>query len=205
MSQPHTAAVRQPHHHRKSSELFDKASLGFWIYLMTDLVLFGTLFATYAVLHHSTAGGPGAKDLFEMHGVMAETLLLLTSSFTIGLALLAAKMGNRRYTALWLIVTMALGASFLYLELSEFGALVADGHSWRGSAFLSSFFTLVATHGAHISVGLIWIAVCLYRLFKQGLNANALRRLTLLSLFWHFLDIVWIFIFTFVYLLGVAN
>lgn len=196
MSSKHTA---------QALERLDKSNFGFWVYLMTDLLLFGTLFATYAVLHTATAGGPSAKEIFELPGILAETLILLTSSFTVGMALLAAQQRNHRHAAMWLMVTFALGASFLALELHEFKLLVADGHSWRTSAFLSSFFTLVGTHGAHITAGLIWLAVCTWRVMKQGITDNMLRRLTILSLFWHFLDIVWIFIFTYVYLLGVAS
>lgn len=192
-------------HAEAHSERLDRSAVGFWVYLMTDLLLFGTLFATYAVLRNSTDGGPGAAQIFELPGILASTLILLTSSFTIGLALLAAQERNRRHAVVWLLVTFGLGASFLALEMHEFSALVADGHSWQTNAFLSSFFALVGTHGLHITAGLLWIAVCAWRVMKQGITDNMLRRLTLLGLFWHFLDIVWIFIFTYVYLLGAAN
>lgn len=187
------------------AELFDKTSFGFWVYLMTDLVLFASLFATYAVLHTHTAGGPSGAEIFKLPDVLAETLLLLTSSFTVGLALLAVKRGRKNQTLIWLAVTFALGAAFLALELREFSQLIDEGYSWRLSAFLSSFFTLVATHGLHITAGLLWLAISIGRLLQKGITDHQIRRLTLLSLFWHFLDIVWIFIFTFVYLMGAAS
>lgn len=179
-------------------------ALGFWIYLMTDCVLFASLFATYAVLRDSTFGGPSGKDLFDPPFVLAETLLLLTSSFICGLMVLAARSGARRRVIMALIATFLLGAAFLTLELTEFTQLVAEGHSWQSSAFLSAFFTLVGTHGLHISVGLIWIGVMIGQLIVRGLTAGTTRRLVLFSLFWHFLDVIWIFIFTIVYLMGVA-
>jgi len=179
-----------------------KSIFGFWIYIMTDCVLFATLFATYAVLHNNTAGGPGAKELFSLPYVMAETLILLTSSFTCGLAILAAH-NNQKKQVLWLFgITFLLGLAFLGLELHEFRNLYLEGNSWRRSAFLSSFFTLVGTHGLHITAGLIWMAAMLLRVFKRGITSISLRRLTMLSLFWHFLDIIWIFIFTVVFLMG---
>lgn len=181
----------------------DKTSFGFWVYIMTDCVLFATLFATYAILHNNTNGGEGAGELFSMPFVLAETLILLTSSFTIGLALLAMQRHDRNQVLLWLGVTFALGASFLGMELYEFSALAAEGNSWTRSGFLSAFFTLVGTHGLHITVGLIWIAVLAAQIMQKGLRASTTRRLTLVGMFWHFLDIVWIFIFTMVYLMGV--
>jgi cytochrome o ubiquinol oxidase subunit 3 len=178
--------------------------LGFWIYLMTDCVLFATLFATYIILRGNTYGGPSAHDVFNMPSVLAETLLLLTSSFTCGIAVMMAKIGRQRLTLALLGVTFALGAAFLTLELNEFTHLVVDGHSWQTSAFLTSFFTLVGTHGLHISVGLLWLGVILWQIKNRGFTAGVVRRLTLFSMFWHFLDIIWIFIFTIVYLMGVA-
>lgn len=180
-----------------------KTIFGFWVYIMTDCILFATLFATYAVLRNNTAGGPGAAELFSMPFVLAETLILLTSSYTSGLALLAAHRGKVNAVLGWFAVTFLLGAAFLGLELHEFSSLLAEGHSWRESAFLSAFFTLVGTHGLHITAGLIWMLVALTQVIKKGLVGNTVKRLTLLSYFWHFLDIVWIFIFTIVYMLGV--
>jgi cytochrome o ubiquinol oxidase subunit 3 len=178
-------------------------TLGFWIYLMTDCVLFATLFATYAVLHTSTAGGPTSKEIFDLPFVLVETLILLTSSFTIGMALIASKTGNKRLTLTWLAATFALGAAFLGMELYEFTLLALEGNSWQRSGFLSAFFTLVGTHGAHILVGLLWLGVLMVRIVRGGLGANDVRRLALFGLFWHFLDIIWICLFTIVYLMGV--
>lgn len=179
-----------------------KTLLGFWIYLMTDCVLFASLFATYAVLHHNTFGGPSGSELFSLPYVLTETLILLTSSFTSGLGMLAARRLDRRQVFIWFGVTFLLGLSFLGMELSEFHRLAAEGNSWQRSGFLSAFFTLVGTHGLHITSGLLWMAVMMKQIFRHGLTTPNIRRLTLLSLFWHFLDIIWIFIFTIVYLFG---
>ncbi len=180
-----------------------KTIFGFWVYLMTDCVLFACLFATFAVLRGSTFGGPAGSDIFSLPFVLAETLILLTSSFTCGLAILAAHRKDQAKVLIWFAVTFLLGIAFLSLELTEFRHLAAEGNSWTRSAFLSSFFTLVGTHGLHITAGLIWMAVLMFQVAKQGLVNSTIRRLTMLSLFWHFLDIIWIFIFTIVYLMGV--
>lgn len=195
VQQPAAVAVHIP-------DTNDKTMLGFWIYLMTDLVLFATLFATYAVLHDNTAGGPDAKELFSLPFVLVETLILLTSSFTAGLGMLAVAKGNKQQVMLWFGVTFLLGLSFLGMEIHEFTTLVHEGNSWQRSGFLSAFFTLVGTHGLHILSGLIWMAVLLSKVARAGLVPPTVKRLALLSLFWHMLDIVWIFIFTVVYLAG---
>jgi cytochrome o ubiquinol oxidase subunit 3 len=179
-----------------------KTYLGFWIYLMTDCVLFASLFATYAVLHTATNGGQGGRDLFDLNFVLAETIILLISSFVCGLALLSARRGNASRALLFYGIVFLLGVSFLALEISEFHHLAAEGNSWQASAFLSSFFTLVGTHGLHITVGLIWLAVLGFRVYKLGVGGATIKRLTLFGMFWHFLDVVWIFIFTIVYLFG---
>jgi len=181
-----------------------KTTLGFWIYLMTDCVLFATLFAAYVVLRDSTFGGPSARELFDMPFVLTETLLLLASSFTCGLAMLAIRQANRTQVLGWLVATFVLGATFLAMELSEFAHLVNEGNGWQRSGFLTAFFTLVGTHGLHIATGLLWMGVLGVQLARRGFTAGVVRRLTLFSLFWHFLDVVWIFIFTIVYLMGVA-
>lgn len=178
---------------------------GFWVYLMTDCVLFACLFATFAVLRANTFGGVSGHDIFQLPKVLQETLLLLTSSFTCGLAVLAGHKGKKNQVLSWLAATFLLGAGFLSIELSEFHHLILDGHGPSGSGFLSSFFTLVGTHGAHISVGLLWILVMMALIWKRGLSGTTPRRLMTFSLFWHFLDIVWIFIFTIVYLMGVMS
>lgn len=183
-------------------EADDRATFGFWVYIMTDCVLFASLFAVYAVLHNNTFGGPAGSSLFDLHSVLAETLILLTSSFTCGLAMLAAHARKKNQVMLWFGVTFVLGLAFLALELTEFRHFVITGNSWQRSGFLSSFFTLVGTHGLHITVGLLWMFIMMFKVARGGLTRNSVRRLTMLSLFWHFLDIVWIFIFTIVYLMG---
>lgn len=180
------------------------AEFGFWVYLMSDCLLFGALFATFAVLRNNTYGGPDGAAIFDMPFVLTETLILLTSSFVCGLALLAARAGKQTATIVLLAVTFLLGVSFLIMELNEFSALIREGYSWQRSGFLSAYFTLVGTHGAHILAGLIWMAVMIVKVARQGLTARNVRRLSLLTLFWHFLDVIWIFIFTIVYLMGVT-
>lgn len=180
-----------------------KTTLGFWIYLMTDCILFASLFATYAVLHGGTFGNVTSRDIFDLDFVLVETLILLTSSFTCGLALLAARAGHKKQLLSWFGVTFALGAAFLAMEIYEFSKLVDEGFSWQASAFLSAFFTLVGTHGLHILAGLIWIGVLSFWVLRRDLDQHAVRKFTLLAMFWHFLDVVWIFIFTMVYLMGV--
>ncbi len=185
-------------------EVHQKTLFGFWVYLMTDLVLFATLFATYAVLRNNTYGGPGAAELFSMPFVLVETLLLLTSSFICGLALVAMGENKKRAALKLLAVVFLLGAGFLSMELYEFRHLVNEGNSWRRSGFLSAFFTLVGTHGLHILTGLIWLSVLSVRIYRSGFNAQRVRQLSMFGMFWHFLDVVWIFIFTIVYLMGVS-
>jgi cytochrome o ubiquinol oxidase subunit 3 len=177
-----------------------KATHGFWIYLKTDLLMYAVLFATYAVLKGNNLGGESAKELFSLPLALTETLLLLTSSFTCGLGMLAARRGDKKQTMVFFILTLLLGLCFLGFEISEFSELVREGNVPQRSAFLSSFFTLVGTHGLHIASGLIWTVILLLHVAKRGLTAGSVQKLTLLSLFWHFLDIVWIFIFTVVYL-----
>lgn len=183
----------------------DKTIFGFWAYLMTDCVLFASLFATYAVLRHNTYGGPDGGELFNLPYVLVQTLLLLTSSLTAGLALLAARHYDKRLAFKLLGLTFLLGLSFVAMEVYEFYELAHEGNSWMRSGFLSAFFTLVATHGLHISAGLLWIIVLMRQIYQLGFTGNVLRRLTLFSLFWHFLDLIWIFIFTIVYLFGAAG
>ena len=181
----------------------DKATLMFWIYLMTDLIMFAALFATYAVLRDATFGGPSGKELFALPFVLLETLILLTSSFTCGLAMLAVERQDAKKTLAFFGITFLLGLAFLAMEFSEFGTLIAEGNSWQRSASLSSFFALVGTHGLHIAVGLFWMLVAMVLVASRGLTPFVNSKLTRLALFWHFLDLVWIFIFTIVYLLGI--
>ena len=182
----------------------NKTNLGFWVYLMTDTILFATLFATYAVLKNSTNGGPSGHDIFDMPYTLVETFLLLLSSFTCGLAVIALQRRRMAWVGTLLGITFALGLAFVTLELTEFTHLVAEGNGWQRNAFLSSFFTLVGTHGLHISFGLLWLGVLGVRLVRNGFTSSTTRQLTLFSLFWHFLDVVWVFIFTIVYLMGAS-
>lgn len=190
------------HEERIYTETNDKVTLGFWIYLMTDLIMFSVLFATYAVLHNNTFGGPSGKELFDLPFALLETIVLLTSSFTCGLGMLFARQRDRNKTLLFFTITFVLGLVFLNMEFSEFAKLITEGNGYTRSAFLSSFFTLVGTHGIHITSGVIWLFILLIYMSVKGVTDSALRKLTLFSLFWHFLDIVWIFIFTMVYLMG---
>lgn len=185
-------------------DVFSRTTLGFWIYLMSDSLIFASLFATYAVLFNQTYGGPSSKDIYDLTTAFTETIILLGSSITCGLGILAAVKNKKSAVIGWLAITFLLGASFVFMELREFSHLVHEGYSWTRSAFLSSFFALVGTHGLHVSCGLLWLAVMFGQLFTMGITATTFRRLVLFSLFWHFLDLVWIFIFTFVYLIGVA-
>lgn len=185
-------------------DIFSKNKLGFWIYLMTDCIVFSLLFTTYAVFHDRTFGGPSSQDLFSLKTSFAETMLLLCSSVTCGFALLSSLQNKSRHVIAWFLLTFLLGASFVAVELTEFTQFVAEGNSWTRSAFLSSFFTLVGTHGFHVSVGLLWMAVMMVQVYLFGITVVTFRRLVIFSLFWHFLDLVWVFIFTLVYLLGVV-
>lgn len=178
----------------------DRVMFGFWVYLMTDLLMFTILFACYAVLHGNHIGSPSGRELFSLPTALQETLILLTSSFTCGLAMVAARRGNKNLTLLLFAITFILGALFLRIELSEFSKFIHEGHTLQTNAFLSSFFVLVGTHGLHITSGLLWMGITMIYVIKRGLNPHLVRKLSLLSLFWHFLDIVWIFIFTIVYL-----
>lgn len=185
----------------QQTEADDRMMFGFWIYLMTDLLMFAVLFAVFAVLRNSTDGGPGASELLNPDLAFIETLLLLTSSFTIGVGLIAARKLKRTQTFLWFGMTFLLGVAFLAIELYEFYELVHEGYTMQLNAFLSAFFVLLGTHGLHIISGLLWLGIVMAFVVKRGLTHSNIRKLALLSLFWHFLDIVWIFIFTIVYLM----
>ena len=179
--------------------------LGFWIYLMSDALIFATLFATYGVLSTSYAGGPAPRQIFELPLVALNTAMLLISSITCGMAMIAMDEGKVRSTQAWLAITALFGAAFIGIELYEFSSLIAEGATPQRSAFLSAFFTLVGTHGLHVTFGLIWIVVMLVQVGQRGLIPENRRRLMCLSMFWHLLDVVWIGVFTFVYLLGVLR
>ena len=180
----------------------DTLTFGFWTYLMTDCVLFATFFATYAVLRGNTFGGPSGHDIFSMPYVLTETIILLVSSFTSGLAMLAMQRQDKNQVIAWLSVTTILGLSFLSMEISEFSKLISDGNGPQSSGFLSSYFSLVGLHGMHIAFGSLAMIVGIVQVWRKGLTPKVTEKLTCLSLFWHFLDIIWIFIFTLVYLMG---
>lgn len=179
--------------------------LGFWIYLMSDALIFATLFATYGVVSANYAGGPGPRQIFELPLVALNTAFLLVSSITYGMAMIDMEAGRTRAVQAWLTVTALFGAAFIGVELYEFGSLIAEGATPQRSAFLSGFFTLVGTHGLHVTFGLVWIGVMLVQVGQRGLIPENKRRLMCLGMFWHLLDVVWIGVFTFVYLLGVLR
>jgi len=194
--------VEEEHHAEHSG---GSTLLGFWIYLMSDALIFAALFATFGVLNSSFAGGPGPRELFDLNLVAMNTALLLVSALTCGLAMISLQAGKLGAVRLWLVVTALLGAGFVGIELHEFRHLIAEGATPQRSGYLSAFFTLVGTHGLHVTFGIVWIAVMLVQLGQRGLHADNQRRLLTLSMFWHFLDVIWIGVFTFVYLLGVVR
>ncbi|WP_337267178.1 cytochrome o ubiquinol oxidase subunit III [Oryzifoliimicrobium ureilyticus] len=191
--------LKEDHHPENST------NLGFWLYLMSDCLIFAVLFATYAVLGRSYAAGPSPKDLFELPLVAVNTAMLLFSSITYGFAMLAMEKDKKSSTLMWLAVTGIFGAAFICLELYEFANLIHEGAGpWR-SGFLSAFFTLVGTHGLHVTFGIIWLITLMVQVSMHGLVEANRRRLMCLSMFWHFLDVVWIGVFSIVYLLGVLG
>ncbi|MXP51371.1 cytochrome o ubiquinol oxidase subunit III [Pantoea sp. SoEX] len=183
--------------HIESNKIF-----GFWIYLMSDCIIFATLFATYAVMVNNTADGPTGKDIFELPFVLIETFLLLLSSITCGMSVISINK-NKSNIVIWLVITFLLGLSFIGMEFYEFYHLIEQGYGPTTSGFLSSFFTIVGTHGIHVICGLVWMLVLIIQLLKFGKKINNITRLMCLSLFWHFLDVIWICLFTIVYLMGV--
>lgn len=195
----HEADLHQENHDDGSI-----TTLGFWIYLMSDCILFAALFATFAVLRHQTAGGPSARELFDLPYVAVETGALLLSSLTYGMAMISAEAKKQARVIAWLGVTLLLGLAFVGMEAHEFVGLIREGAGPDRSAFLSGFFTLVGTHGLHVTSGMVWMLVLIAHLLRRGLTQTNMTRLMCLSLFWHFLDIVWIGVFTIVYLMGVA-
>ncbi|WP_409275942.1 cytochrome aa3 quinol oxidase subunit III [Neobacillus sp. SCS-31] len=179
--------------------------LGFWLFLGAEIVLFSTLFAVYGVLGQRYAGGPTQQDIFIVRDVLIQTFLLLTSSFTMGIAIYEMRRSNMKGLILWLVLTLLLGAGFLFMEIREFIHYVDLGATWQTSAFLSSFFVLLGTHGLHVSIGIGWAILLIIQLKKRGLTPITARKAFIFGLYWHFLDVVWIFIFTFVYLAGLVN
>ncbi len=189
----------EEHHHEPGT------MLGFWLYLMSDCLIFTVLFATYAVLGTNYAAGPSPKDLFSLPIVAVNTTMLLLSSITYGFAVLEMEKDNVDKTLRWLAITGAFGAAFVAIELYEFAHMIHEGATPMRSAFLSSFYALVSTHGLHVTFGIIWLITLVVQVKKRGLIRENKRRLLCLSMFWHFLDVVWIGVFTFVYLMGVLR
>jgi cytochrome o ubiquinol oxidase subunit 3 len=175
---------------------------GFWLFILSDMVLFSALFASYATLVHATDGGPATNQLFDRKLVAIETLALLSSSFVCGLAMIAAKRKNMTLTQVWLMLTGLTGLIFLGIELFEFGKMISEGAGPQRSAFLSSFFTLVGCHGAHVTAGLLWLGTMMAQIWAKGFRQDIIRRLLCFSVFWHALDIIWVAIFTIIYLIG---
>lgn len=209
MSNTHTnaggAAALAPREYHLAHEPHPEngTSLGFWLYLMSDCLIFAGLFATYGVLGRNYAAGPTGKELFDLSLVAINTAFLLASSVTFGFAMLQKQRKNVGGTLLWLGITGLLGLCFLGVELYEFHHLIHEGATPQRSAFLSSFFTLVGTHGLHVTFGLIWLVTLMIQISKHGLIEANVRRINCLSMFWHFLDLIWVGVFTFVYLMGV--
>ena len=200
-----------PHHLRGAVAHAGPASkrivtgYGFWIFILSDMVMFSAFFATYAVLLGQTAGGPSGRDLFDLRNVAIETGFLLASSFTCGLGTIAVDARNKVWFQVSMAITCVFGLAFLTIELREFSSLVARGAGPTRSAFLSAFFTLVGCHGMHVSAGILWLLTMMAQVYAKGFRADIQRRLLCFALFWHALDIIWIAVFTVVYLLGSAK
>ena len=175
---------------------------GFWLFVLSDMVIFSALFASYGTLVHATDGGPTTNQLFDRNLVAIETIALLLSSFVCGLAMITAKRANMLWTQVWLVVTGLFGLVFLSIELVEFAKMIGEGAGPQRSAFLSSFFTLVGCHGAHVTAGLLWLGTMMAQIWAKGFREDIVRRLLCFSIFWHALDIIWVGIFTIVYLIG---
>ena len=201
---PELSAAFQSHTGHGEAEIASSAkAFGFWIYLMSDAVIFALLFATYTSMSHNYAGEPGGRELFDLGNTFVETLLLLVSTLTCGFAMLASAKGREIPAIFWLGITFLFGVSFVLMELNEFHGMILRGAGPDRSGFLSAFFTLVGTHGLHVGVGLLWLLVMIAQIAFKGLSPSVYSRLYRFSLFWHFLDLVWVNIFSIVYLLGV--
>ena len=198
----HAAGLSEDALHGPSKRIV--VAYGFWIFLISDIILFSALFATYAVLTDSTAGGPAGRDLFDLRMVAIETACLLTSSFTCGLAGIGAQAKNGRLFHGAMAITFVLGAAFLTIEMREFAELMARGAGPQRSGFLSAFFALIGCHGLHVTAGLLWLLTMMAQVLAKGYRDDILRRILCFSLFWHTLDIIWVALFSLVYLVGVA-
>jgi cytochrome o ubiquinol oxidase subunit 3 len=210
MSTQEAAIVGLTHHGSEDTGLGNRGPqsksivvpFGFWLFVLSDMVIFSALFATYASLVHATDGGPTTNELFDRGLVAVETAALLLSSFVCGLAMITAKRANMAWTQLWLVLTGVLGLVFLFIELYEFSSMIAEGAGPQRSAFLSAFFTLVGCHGLHVTCGLLWLGTMMAQIWSKGFQQHIIRRLLCFSIFWHALDIIWVAIFTIVYLIG---
>jgi cytochrome o ubiquinol oxidase subunit 3 len=206
MSEINTQTAEKPEFYLKDDHHPENSTnLGFWLYLMSDCLIFAVLFATYAVVGRNYAAGPSPADLFDLKLVAINTAMLLFSSITYGFAMLQMERGAKQETLFWLGITGLFGLAFLGLELYEFYHLIHEGATPQRSAFLSAFFTLVGTHGLHVTFGIIWLITLMVQVSKRGLIPENRRRLMCLSMFWHFLDVVWIGVFSVVYLMGVVG
>ncbi len=198
----HSETVSQESYPDPHHDTYSKTMFGFWLFLLTDFMLFATIFSVYAVLQNSTFGGPSAKDLFSLDHALVQTLVILVSALTVGLGGVYTHRKSKASALGLFTVTFVLGVVFLGMEISEFVRLVNSGDSWHNSAFLSAYFTLVGTHVFHVVFGLLWFIVLLLPAITQGLTDVNIRRLTCLRMFWQFVNIIWVFIFSVVYLLG---
>lgn len=198
----HPATLAHESYPDTHQDVYSKTVFGFWVYLLTDFMMFATLFAAYIVLQNSTYGGPSGKELFDLPLILVQTLILLTCSLTSGLAGAMAHRNRKQGVTVLLSLTFLLGMAFLGIELADFKRLMISGNSWERSAFLSAYFTLIGTHGLHMVFALLWIPVLLWPVWCEGLTTVSVRRLTCLRIFWQFLNIVWIFIFSMIYLMG---
>jgi cytochrome o ubiquinol oxidase subunit III len=183
-------------------DVYSKTIFGFWTFLLTDFVLFATFFAAYAVLHDNTYGGPSGREIFRLSFTMVQTVILLTCSFISGLAGAAAHRKNKNWTIVLFGITFLLGIAFMWMEIADFSRLINAGNSWKKSAFLSAYFSLLGTHGIHMVLAILWIIVLIPPVFREGITLPSIRRLTCLRMFWQFLNVVWVFIFTIVYVMG---
>jgi cytochrome o ubiquinol oxidase subunit 3 len=199
----HGADLTEAHGHSESKRIV--VGYGFWIFLISDIIMFAAFFATYAVLTDATAGGPSGHDLFDLNNVAIETACLLTSSLFCGLAGIGAQARNSRLFYISMAITFVLGAAFLALEVREFADMILHGAGPSRSAFLSSFFALIGCHGFHVTAGLLWLLTMMAQVFAKGYRDDILRRMLCFSLFWHTLDIIWVALFSLVYLVGIGS
>ena len=201
-SRGHAAGLTEEEEHGASKRIV--VAYGFWIFLISDIIVFAAFFATYAVLTDSTAGGPTGRDLFDLRMVAIETACLLASSFTCGVAGLGAQAKNRRVFQIAMAVTFVLGTAFLTIEMREFAAMIEKGAGPSRSGFLSAFFALIGCHGLHVTAGMLWLLTMMAQVAAKGYRDDILRRILCFNLFWHTLDIIWVGLFSLVYLVGVA-